>query len=121
MSIKELNRYAGRKREFPKEAKSIAEKFNTKNQTILNYNYIQQNLKFIKKLKKLANSFKSKNTKNTNKNFKQPQLSNINKSLQNLNTKDFARNIKFKSIFSVTNLKRKKKNKVKNKNKIKKK
>jgi len=119
MTIQELNKYAGRKREFPKEAKSIADKFFTKNpmkispiQTqqkpqhynLTDYNYIQQNLKFAKLLKNKAKTFKTNNKKKLSKN----KNTEFNKAIKKLNKNDFARNIKFKSIFSTTILRRKK-------------
>jgi cathepsin C len=86
MSLKELNKFAGRKRPFPKEAKSTKENFYSSKNTNLNYNHVDENLKFAKFLKeKSMNYYKG-------------------------NLKDFAENFKFKSVISK---KKKKKNKSK--------
>jgi cathepsin C len=125
MTLQELNKYAGRKREFSKEANSISKKNNpfildennsNPKENIpepyeLKYNNVQQNLKFANTLDKKIKAFTNSNSLNENKKNK---ISEINKSYLNLNSKDFARNIKFKSIYSVTSTK---KNKNKNKNK----
>ena len=106
MTITELNKFAGRKREFPKEAKSTM-KFNlTKvgGNNLQNFNNIQNNIKFSKYLKNEIKKFNKEN-KQKNKNNK-------------FQKEDFAKNIKFKSILSVTNLNLKK-NKKKLNNKIK--
>jgi cathepsin C len=130
MTIQELNRYAGRKRKFQKEAKSIYEKdkINSLNNnddnnidknsnfSDIHLNNIQQNLKFANSLEKKIKDFKSHHQKNQsykNKNNHENKISEINKFLINLNSKDFARNIKFKSIYSVTNAKKNKNKKFK--------
>ena len=125
MTIQELNRYAGRKREFPKEAKSIAagkssakkqeQKPKSQNSNFTEFNNIQQNLKFANLIKNKVKEFKSKNEKNlqTSKNLKFSKNTEINKAMKNLKSRDFARNIKFKSVFSVTTMKKKKNKKSK--------
>lgn len=108
MTLQELNRYAGRKREFPKEAKSVKALNALKsmnNETLKDENFeinnIQGNLKFAKMLKNKVQKFKKNQKIQKNQNLSE-------RTLRNLNSNDFARNIKFKSIFSITNLKRKK-------------
>lgn len=104
MSIQELNKYAGRKRDFPKEAKSI-NNLKTHNNfstftDLKNFNNVEENLKFAKSLKQKANNFRINNTDS--------KKTELNKEL-NLQSKDFAKNFKFRSVISTTTLRRKKK------------